>query len=195
MEQVLKDFSELDISNQIITFLWFIGIGGVFCVIYDMFRAIRRRGNLSRVATFFADVLYILFFAFIVYSALLVRCNGRIRIFALMGCVIGWSGVRLTLSRWIYKFFSIIISFMIRIKDWINLKILRPIKTRIPIIFKGIKAKFGKVKNKYIKYLKKEKKHLQKDKELVYNQKKGRHRKRTAKKTDEVYSSERNTFY
>jgi|GEM_PF-4315100 len=195
MDSVLKEFSGLDIPHQIVTFIIFLGLGVIFCGIYDIYRAVRYEIKPSKLLIFFADTFYVLFLTFIIFSACLVRTNGQIRIFALVGCFLGWILIRFTLSRWICNFFRMIIRGIKRIIRFINRKIVSPLRIKIPLHFERIKIKLKNIKNKYIKYSKKDKKHLQKDKEIVYNQKDNRRKKKRPKKTKEVPKIERNTFY
>ncbi|MBR2151988.1 MAG: spore cortex biosynthesis protein YabQ [Clostridia bacterium] len=195
MDSVIKDFLGLDITHQITTFFVFSILGVVFCVVYDFYRAIRYEIDLSKPVIFFADIFFVLFITIIIFFASLVRSNGQIRIFALFGCFLGWLVIRYTVSKWICKFFRIIISAIKRVIKFIKNKILTPIRVKIPLCFKRINAKVKFIKNKYVKYSKKDKKHLQKDKDIVYNQKDKRRKRKNAKKTNEVPRSERNTFY
>ena len=110
MDSVIKDFSGLDVTHQIVTFFVFFGIGVVFCVIYDFYRAVRYEFKPSNPVIFFADILYVVVFTYIIFFAFLVRSNGQIRVFALFGCAIGWLVVRFTVSKWICKFFRAIIT-------------------------------------------------------------------------------------
>ncbi len=195
MEKVIKEFSGIDTSQQIVTFFVFVVLGVIFCVIYDFYRAMRYKLNYSKLVTFFTDIFYISLFTLIIFTASLVRSNGQIRIFALIGCFSGWLVTRVTVSRWICIFFMRIISGLIKFISVIKTKILTPLRVKTSKLCKRMKTKLKKLKNKRVKYSKKDKKYLQKDKEIVYNQEDKRHRRKSVKKTKEVPTSERNTFY
>lgn len=195
MDEVLREFSELNNPRQIIIFILFVLIGATFCVIYDFIRSVRGRIKKQKVFTFISDVLYILFFTLVIYLALLVECDGEIRIFALLGCLLGWIAIRLTLSPLIYKIITKVLSVIIGIFALANIKIVMPIGRKIPVFRDRIKDKIKVIINKQIKYSKKDKKHLQKDRKVLYNQKDRESRRKNTRKSNEVQRSERNTYY
>ena len=141
MDNVIKDFSGLDITHQIVTFFIFFVIGVVFCGIYDIYRAIRCEIKPKKLIIFFADIIYTLFFTFIIFSASLVRSNGQIRIFALFGCLLGWFIIRFTVSKWICVFFRMIIRAIKRVIRFTNRKIVYPLRIKIPLYIERIKSK------------------------------------------------------
>ena len=49
---------EINNASQLIAFLTSLAVGCVFCLIYDIFRAIRKSFNRTRYAVFFEDILY-----------------------------------------------------------------------------------------------------------------------------------------
>ena len=90
---------EINNASQLIAFLTSLAVGCVFCLIYDIFRAIRKSFNRTRYAVFFEDILYSLICGVIGFLFLLAAAGGEIRAFALVGMGVGFFICRFTLSR------------------------------------------------------------------------------------------------
>lgn len=90
---------EINAYNQTISFVLSLCLGAVFCVLYDMIRAIRRVCLNSFLAVLFTDILIWLFYAFATFIFLMARTNGEIRGFILMGELLGFILCRISLSR------------------------------------------------------------------------------------------------
>ena len=80
---------EVDNFAQITTFALAIGVGLALCLLYDLFRIFRLLWPPSRLLLFFEDVLYWVLSALVVFCFLLVRCDGSIRFFAVLGLILG----------------------------------------------------------------------------------------------------------
>ena len=93
---------EINNASQLIAFLTSLAVGCVFCLIYDIFRAIRKSFNRTRYAVFFEDILYSLICGVIGFLFLLAAAGGEIRAFFIC---------RFTLSR----LFLPILLFIIRV--------------------------------------------------------------------------------
>lgn len=102
---------EINNASQLIAFLTSLAVGCVFCLIYDIFRAIRKSFNRTRYAVFFEDILYSLICGVIGFLFLLAAAGGEIRAFALVGMGVGFFICRFTLSR----LFLPILLFIIRV--------------------------------------------------------------------------------
>lgn len=167
MEEIVKEFSRLQVSDQIITFAVFVVLGGVLCLLYDLYRAVALQCRFKGLWVFLSDVFYFVFSAFVIFSVLLVECNGKIRIFALLGCTIGWTVCRFTISKWVRMAFAKAVQGIKFLCKFIKVKIWSP----IAFLLKRVLGKVLHLKEIFTKYLKKSKKHLQKGDEVVYNQK------------------------
>ncbi|MBR2043976.1 MAG: spore cortex biosynthesis protein YabQ [Clostridia bacterium] len=102
---------EISITQQIISFLYAVAVGVVWAVCADVFRAENKVFRFSAGVVFLIDVANYLIFAFITFMLLMARCNGEIRGFILVGEALGFFIYRITLSRFIVRFFVKIISF------------------------------------------------------------------------------------
>ena len=161
---------EVDNFAQIATFAMAIGVGLALCLLYDLFRIPRLLWPPSRLLLFFEDVLYWVLSGLVVFCFLLVRCDGSIRFFAMLGLFLGWLGCHLTISRWIYRVSKKLVRALRAVARWIRRHIVRPIARLLRWIFRG----FAWVMIKLCNFVKKlpvfVKKCLQRRKRVVYNQ-------------------------
>lgn len=151
---------EISNYNQIISFLLSLGLGAVFCVIYDVVRAVRRVGFNSSFAITVGDILLWVFYAFVTFIFLIARTDGEIRGYVLLGELLGFMTLRISVSVWIYKTLSFI---FIKISLGFQ-KIFKCIKTfciKIEKIILKIRTSF----------LKKCKKTLENTRKLLYTNK------------------------
>ena len=90
---------EINSNNQIITFLLSVALGGIFCLIYDVVRAMRKVGFNTTFIVNVTDILIWIIYAFITFIFFISRTNGEIRGYALVGELIGFWLARITVSR------------------------------------------------------------------------------------------------
>lgn len=92
---------EINSIDQAVTLAFSICLGGIFCIIYDILRSLRKAGFNSVLTIFVTDILFWIFAAFGTFIFLIARTNGEIRLFVLIGELIGFLLFRLVFSRWI----------------------------------------------------------------------------------------------
>lgn len=102
---------EIDNISQLIAFLLSLAVGCVFCLIYDIFRAVRKSFKRNAAAVFFEDILYSLLCGVIGFCFLLSTTGGDLRAFTFIGMGAGFFICRLTLSR----LFLPVLLFVIRV--------------------------------------------------------------------------------
>ncbi len=90
---------EINIGDQALTFLMSLALGGVICLIYDVFRSVRIAAEHNAVKVFFEDIFFWLIAAFVTFMFLMGRTGGGIRGYVLFGALLGFFVIRLTLSR------------------------------------------------------------------------------------------------
>ncbi len=90
---------QVDLNGQYHTILISIAVGAALCLIYDVFRVFRLTHRPSYASVFIQDVLYCVICAIITYGLLLVRASGALRVYPLVGEVVGFLICRFTLSR------------------------------------------------------------------------------------------------
>ena len=110
---------EISNLNQISSFLRSILLGGIFCIIFDVFRSIRKEFNNSVYAVFAEDLLCFSIWAPVTFCFLLATTNGELRFYVFFGIISGFWIFRFALSPLllvfitsILKFFTLIIRFI-----------------------------------------------------------------------------------
>lgn len=159
----------IDVSYQAVTFLLSTVLGAVMCLLYDILRALHKRTLKGFFEVFVSDLLFWSIAAMLTFCFLIIRCNGNVRGFVIVGQAIGFVAVRLTLSRYFLAGINWIMSVFSCIFRWIGRFIAKMF--RIP-------------KNILKKILKYAKKLLQHKCKLMYNLLKVRIFKSTGKVLD-----------
>lgn len=161
---------EVDNFVQITTFAMAAGVGLALCLLYDLFRIARLLRPPSKTGLFVQDVLYWLVSAVVVFCFLLVRCDGGIRFYAMLGLVLGWLACHLTVSRWMMRLSRRLVRALRGVARWIKRHFFRPIAR----LLRGIGRICVKLLKKMLHLLKKIpkffKKCLQRHNKVVYNQ-------------------------
>ena len=93
---------EIHSSHQLLTFLFAIVLGLLFCLLYDIFRALRVAVHFSNIAIAVQDILFWAVCAFLNFLFFLARTSGEIRLFVIIGIVIGFLVCRVSVSRIIF---------------------------------------------------------------------------------------------
>ena len=101
---------ELKSSTQVFTFLAAVILGGILCVIYDVFRALRSCQKNSSVTVAVEDIVFWVFSSITTFILFLAGTNGEVRFFVILGEILGFVVIRLTFSRVIYKFFLFLVN-------------------------------------------------------------------------------------
>lgn len=97
---------EINIADQTVTFVVSMGIGGLFCTVYDIIRAMRKVCINSFFAVFFADIIIWVIYAFLTFIFLMSRTNGEIRGYVLVGELLGFILWRVSMSKVIFPLFA-----------------------------------------------------------------------------------------
>lgn len=117
-----------EISNSLQTqdFLRSIVLGVILCVIYCFFAALRKAGLNSTISVFFEDLIFLLIASPICFLFLLATTNGEVRMYVLIGALVGFFLFKFTLFKlflflfskffiYFYKGYCWIISLFLRI--------------------------------------------------------------------------------
>lgn len=96
-------FENVESLTQIYTFLLSIALGAAVGVVYDMFRAFRRAIPCRKISVFFQDVIFWLIACIVFFCFSLIRCEGQIRFFALLGMFSGFTLWIMTLGKYAHK--------------------------------------------------------------------------------------------
>lgn len=90
---------EIDNLSQLLGFLYSVVLGIIFCLVYDVLRALRAEIKFGTAAVFVTDILYSVFCAVTCFCFLLAVTGGEIRAFVFAGVAVGFTASRLTVSR------------------------------------------------------------------------------------------------
>ena len=156
-----------ELTRQIYLFILFIFNGSIIGVFFDIFRILRKSFKTNDLITSIQDILFcVITGIFLIYSIFIFN-NGEIRLYVIIGLLIGLSLYMLLLSKHIIKISVCIIKFLKKIFSFVIHIISVPIKILISILKKPctfiltiIKKALSKIRNIKHKLLnKKEKSH------------------------------------
>lgn len=114
-------------SAQFTTTLISAAVGIVLCLMYDILRIIRMAHRPSVIQAFIQDVLWWLSAAVLTYGLLLVRCNGSVRAYPLIGETVGFLSCRFTLSVLIMRVAKVLVAFFGRVNRAFKCKVAAPV--------------------------------------------------------------------
>ena len=123
------------VEQQVLCFLYSVALGGVFGIIYDIFRCLRVSFKNGTAAVCAEDIICFIIFAFLTFSFMLQYTDGKIRLYVILGEIIGGIGYLKTVGTVTVKLF--------RVLSGIIKKILRVIFYPFKLIFKSV-LKHGK---------------------------------------------------
>ena len=132
--------SNIDISAQTLSFLYSLLFGAALSVCYDFIRVLHKKAVCSVLAIQIMDVLFFVISAFITFCFLMIYAKGQIRLYLLLGELLGFLLWSLTLSTFLQKI--VVVLF-----DFLN-KILRLILKPFFILEKQSKKLVFSLKNK-----------------------------------------------
>lgn len=141
---------EIDVKLQIISFLRSMCLGVIFCILYDLFRAIRKNTASTIAEVFVEDLLFFLICTPIVFCFLLATTNGMLRAYVFLGIVLGFLLFRITLSRFTVKILDFLLKQII--------KIFKALDKGLKVFCELVGRIFNKISLLTIKFFKKAKK-------------------------------------
>lgn len=95
------------VAEQVYIFLSTLLIGAIMGVIFDFFRALRRKGNTKNIIVYLQDIVFWLIVAIIIITSSFILNNGELRGYMLIGYLLGALLYMLTLSSYIKSMFSL----------------------------------------------------------------------------------------
>lgn len=126
------------ILTQLYSFLAYLVSGMIIGIFFDIFRILRKSFNTPDIITYLEDILFWLFTGIFLLLVLFKFSNGQLRIYNVLGLLIGVIFYMLTISKFFIKVNVTIITFIKNIIYKIIKIVLYPIK----YIFKIIKKLF-----------------------------------------------------
>lgn len=121
---MMTEFTQVETAGQILTFIYAVMLGMGLCLLYDIFCCIHIVAKPKAIALFIQDVLYFAVAAVLVFCFLLIRCEGVLRLFVLLGVTLGAIIAYCTISKW---FLRTIVAIIIALGGFFR-KLTRPIR-------------------------------------------------------------------
>lgn len=103
------------ISSEIVKFLFFILIGGIIGIIFDLFRILRKCFKTSDIITYIHDLMFLLISALILLFSIFIVNNGEIRGYMFLGIALGIVVYLISISKYIINICTKIILFIRKI--------------------------------------------------------------------------------
>ena len=149
---------EINNGLQLIGFFRAFLLGGIFCLFYDVLRAIRTVKKATYLTVFFEDLAFFILIFPITFCYFLALTNGELRAYIFIALISGFLVSRVTVSVVILKIYIFVFKILIRvfsaIKRFVNAILMR-IKTFLNAFFKIFKKICLKIKKWVKKLLKK----------------------------------------
>lgn len=135
------------ILNELSKFLFFVLIGLILGIIFDVFRIIRKCFKNSDLITYIQDIIFILIAAIILLLGIFIINNGEVRAYLFFGIIIGILLYFITISKCFVNLSSKIILFIKNV-------IFKPIFDFIRKLLKKIREFMIKIKQFMSKLIK-----------------------------------------
>lgn len=108
-------------AEQVYIFFTSVIIGAIMGIIFDFFRALRRKGNTKNILVYIQDVIFWLIIAIIIIVSSFIINNGELRGYMLLGYILGAIIYMLIFSKYIKLIFGIIFDFVEKIFGYLML--------------------------------------------------------------------------
>ncbi len=160
---------DLTISNQTMVFLYACLLGVGLGVCYDVFRILRVALPLGTVVTFIEDILYFAVTAIATFTFLLYFTQGQIRVYVLLGEVLGWVLYYVTVGSLVIKISKAIVGSIRFVLKWLYRIFLSPFVRLFCFLGRKICKLFVNIRNKAKNAAVRQKFNLKKKEILLYN--------------------------
>lgn len=90
---------EIDNSFQLVSFFVSCGFGIIYCLLYDLLRALRKVNAATDSTVFLQDIIYFLIISVATFMLLTALANGEVRGYVIIGLLAGFSLCFCTFSK------------------------------------------------------------------------------------------------
>ena len=153
--------------EQLISFIYFVIVGVVLSIIFDIFRILRRTIKTSDIVTNIQDILFCIITGMIILFSIFYFNNGELRLYVFLGVFIGITLYMIFISKYFIKINVAIINFIKKIIFFILKPFIFLLNFTKKLIFNPISFIIINVKGFTLKNLQKFKKVTKKDKKEV----------------------------
>ena len=115
-------------SNQAFSFLIFSINGVIIGLIFDFFRILRKSFKTTNIITYIEDIAFWILTGISIIIFMYNFSDGSLRLYMLLGLILGFLIYILTISKYIINFFVYIINILKKIADYIFKILSIPIK-------------------------------------------------------------------
>lgn len=109
------------LADQVYIFFSSVVIGAIMGVIFDFFRALRRKGNTKNILVYVQDTIFWFIIAIIIIVSSFIINNGELRGYMLIGYILGALVYMLIFSKYIKFLFGVVLDFIEKIFGYILL--------------------------------------------------------------------------
>ncbi len=146
---------EIKLLDQIGGFGAFCLFGAVLGVYHTAYKLLRYFAHFSRWAIFWQDILFFATSAIATFAVLMNITEGEVRGYILLGVVIGFAAYYFTLGALIFAVGKFIIDIAQKVYEFLNRRIILPIKKFLRRILRKIAGLLKKWRQKSSAFLKK----------------------------------------
>jgi len=154
-------------SEQLISFIYFIIVGIVLSIIFDIFRILRRTIKTSDIVTNIQDILFYIITGIIILFSIFYFNKGQLRVYIFIGIILGTTFYMVFISKYFIKINVTIINFIKKILYLLIKPLIFILNFTKRLIFKPISFIIINMKCFTIKNLQKIKKVTKKHKKDV----------------------------
>lgn len=154
-------------SEQLISFIYFIIVGIVLSVIFDIFRILRRTIKTSDIVTNIQDILFCIITGIVILFSIFYINKGQLRFYIFVGIILGISLYMMFISKYFIKINVAIINFIKKVIYLLFKPIIFLLKFTKNLFFKPISFIIINMKYFTIKNLQKLKKVTKKEKKSI----------------------------
>ena len=125
------------VLNQLYSFIFYIGIGILILLIFDIFRALRKSFKTSNIITFIEDIIFTIISGTLLIISIFKFNNGEIRIYIFIWIILGIIINLVTISKYFIKINIFIINTVKKIVKYIVSIIITPFKFGFRVLRKA----------------------------------------------------------
>lgn len=107
------------LADQVYIFFSSVIIGAVMGVVFDFFRALRRKGNTKNILVYIQDSIFWFIIAIMIIVSSFIINSGELRGYMLIGYILGAILYMVLISKYIKFLFGVIFDFIEKIFEYI----------------------------------------------------------------------------
>lgn len=171
-------------SEQALFFLYSVLLGGGIGVVYDLFRTLRILVPHTSFFVVLEDILFLFVWAVILIVFSVEVCRGEVRIYYLIGNVLGFGLYLFTIGKVVVKVMRILAKAVYAVLKFLYMILVKPVLWLFRLIHQKSKHLFVLIHLKLKKLTQGIKKHLKVRKQMVYNN--HTHKKKSRRRAKDV---------